>query len=231
MLIIHVEDDLDSQDEITRILRSRQLDVVTFSNTIDTLRYIATAEPDVMLIDYQLGEGPNGLKLAEHARQQYPACVIIIVSLYATFEKAVQAMQIGADDFVQKPVSMEIVDRIWNGVMRRQHWFPRSAPVQQVAGFVIDKSKRLALWHDTPLKLTSAEFLILATLIAKPGHVISFSDLFAAARGERLASENARNLLKPHIRNLRDKLAQIGANPACIVNLRGQGYKWDCGEV
>jgi DNA-binding response OmpR family regulator len=230
MLIIHVEDDLDSQDALARMFRSRQLEVASFTNAIEALKYITNVEPDVMLIDYKLGEGPNGLKLAEHVRQQYPACVIIMVSVFADFDKAVEAMQIGADDFIKKPISAHIIDRIWDAVMRRQHWFPRPLPRQEISGLVIDKSKRTVLWHDKPLKLTNAEFQLLALLISKPGHIFGFSDLYAAARGERLSQEEARNLLKPHIRNLRNKLSQGGIYLDSIINLRGHGYKWELNE-
>ena len=69
--------------------------------------------PDVMLIDFQLPGGPNGLALAHQARLMHPTSVIMMMSLYAEKETIVEALQISADDFLLKPIKPdELVSRI-----------------------------------------------------------------------------------------------------------------------
>ncbi len=86
------------------------------------------------------------------------------------------------------------------------------------------------IWHGESLELTPTEFELLARLVAKPGCLITASDLLALIWGETMDSGKARQLLKPHISNLRAKLKKAADAPNPIQNVWGTGYLWNEGS-
>ena len=228
MRILFVEDQISEQTPVVRYLNAQGYDLALIDNVFGALEYIKTSEPDILLCDYLLGNGPNGLVVAENTRNLYPSAAIVMISSYLTIENAVKAMQIGADDFIQRPVGLtEMLDRIWSAYTRHQKRYavhtaslPASGPLK------LDRQRRIALWEHKALALTVIEFALLAHLSSKPDQLVTFSDLWSISRGERLASQEARIALKPHISKLRAKLTTEGAPADIIRNVRGEGYIW-----
>lgn len=228
MRILYVEDQLTEQTPIVRVLSSQNHEVILIDNVFDALAYIKTSEPDILLCDYQLGDGPNGLFVAENTRNLYPASTIIMISSHLNADNAVRAMQVGTDDFLQRPIAIaDILDRMWKAVTRHQSRYAiqRSSPPTS-GPLVLDRQRRVAVWNNQPLRLTAVEFALLAQLFSKPGQLVTFSDLWASSRGERLDQKAARVMLKPHISKLRAKLSEQGAPVHIIRNVRGEGYIW-----
>ncbi len=121
MRILYVEDSLEEQYPVTKALRSQNHDVTVIDNVFDVLNYLKGHEPEILLCDYLLGNGPNGLFVAENVRNLYPNCTIVMISCHLTVDNAVEAMHIGADDFVQRPIRIpDLLDRLWKAVTRHQ---------------------------------------------------------------------------------------------------------------
>ena len=229
MRILLVEDDPNNRNSIKKKLEAAEHTVTVFDNSVDAMNYLDTHEPEVVLTDYRLGNVPDGLMFAEHVRHRYPHCVIIIISAFAGEEELVKAIQINADDFIKRPISEhELMDRIYRAYTHRREWLPRNEKlVEEIPHLKIDRVKRTAEWRGELLHLTSAEFQILALLTSNPGAVFPFDVLGTAmSKGRMASSEEARINLKTHIKNLRRKLALVGA-PAAVCSVRGEGYKWD----
>jgi len=233
MRILYVEDQLSEQTPIVRVLRNQNHEVILKENVFDALEYIKTSEPDILLCDYHLGNGPNGLFVAENTRNLYAATTIVMIRSHLTAENAVQAMQVGADDFLHRPIALaDILDRLWKAVTRHQSRYVIQRPSAPTSGpLTLDRQRHIATWNNQPLSLTPIEFALLAQISAKPGQLITFTDLWASVRGERLDSKMARVMLKPHISNLRAKLSEQGAPEQIIRNVRGEGYIWSPGEI
>src|SRR5260221_5925002 len=179
MQILFVEDELISRSNIKRKIEAAGHTVVVFDNSIDAMNYLDSAEPDVVLTDYRLGNVPDGLMLAEHVRRRYPHCVIVLISAFAGFEEAVKALQANADDFIQKPISgHELLNRIYNAYTRRRIWLPyKDKPIEEIPNLKVDRVNRSAEWRRRPIQLTPSEFQILAILTTRPGDVFSFNVL------------------------------------------------------
>ncbi len=227
MLVLHVEDDPIQQRFVSKVLSSQRHSVVTFASALPALDYARKTEPDVLLVDYQLGDGPDGLRLAEQIRHFYPGCVIVMISGVAGLPEAIRAMQSGVDDFFIKPVKAEtLVSDLWGAVLRRRAWLPLPAGRSETNALLIDKKRRTATWHGQPLPLTPIQFALLEHLSSRPNATIGFSELYTYCKGKMGPSDTAREMLKQHIIRLRKKLEQNGKYPRAVVNVWGQGFKW-----
>ena len=231
MRILYVEDDIEEQAPIARLLRSQNHEVVLIDNVFEAIAYVKTSEPDILLCDYLLGKGPDGLFVAENTRNLYPATTIVMISSHLNVDKAVKAMQIGADDFLERPIGpADILDRIWKAFTRHQSRYGVPKPSQAASGLLyLEAQRRLATWDNQPLDLTTIEFSLLSYLASRPGQLVTFSDLWASSHGDRLDKNDARVILKPHISKLRIKLKNRGASDTAIQNVRGEGYIWSPG--
>lgn len=227
MRFAYVEDEPEVQRQTLSWLRYERHEVTVFDNVIDALNYLRINEPEVLLCDYRLDGGPNGLALAGQVRQLYPACTIVMVSNYAEKPEFEQAFGLGVDDFVSRPIDFPVLsDRIWKAVQRRRVLVPPPRPTTLVSGpLVVEAETRSVALDGEPLPLTPSQYEILQYMVTRPGQPVSFSDLGAHLWGERLDRKVARKRLKPHIASLREKLEKRITRPL-IINLRGYGYRW-----
>src|SRR5262249_49267421 len=153
-------------------------DVTIINNVFEALEYLKTHEIDILLCDFSLGEGPDGLIVAENARNLNPACTIVMISGYLNTNNAVEAMQIGADDFVERPISLDdLLNRLWKAFARRQRRTqiaPR-AITQETMLLHLDLNRHSASWDGHPLELTHTEFVLLEKLASRPGQMFTFN--------------------------------------------------------
>ncbi len=227
MDILYVEDDLKTQEQTARFLRAQGHQVTVYDNIHEALDHVVHHTPDLLLCDYLLGAGTNGLTLAEQVRNRYPTCSIVMVSNFTTTENVIDAMKLGLDDYIQRPIALQdLYQRILDAVARRRRAFPALEASLEVGALKVDRARRSAQWHGELLHLTPTEFVILTHLAAHAGKVVTAIDLCALAKGERGEFERAGDLLKQPIFKLRAKLSQEGRYPQPIENVRGIGYRW-----
>jgi DNA-binding response OmpR family regulator len=231
MHILYVEDDLTIQAQTAKFLRSQSHLVTTFTNAPDALKFARTKPFDVLLCDFRLENSPDGLMLAEQIRGLLPWCPIVMVSSFATLDDMSRGFDVEVDAYLKRPIALtDMISRIYAAVERRRARFPQQPRLENDCALKLDNGQKTAIWHGEPLILTPAEFAILELLVSKPGQVFSVTDLCALTKATRIAADDARNLLKQHFSNLRQKLAQEGRYPDPIQNVRGQGYKWVVNE-
>lgn len=226
MFIVYVEDELRIRQQTMRFLEQEQHRVVSFPGVLEALDYLRNTEPDLLLCDYRLEGGPNGLVLAEQVRNLYPACAIVMISQQTEKEHLLQAIQMGVDAYVPRPVKLEeLHQQMWEALERRRRLFPRPLTDIHYGALSLNLLTRAVTWHGVRLHLTPTEFTLLHLLVKKPGQVVRTEDLCAAAKGIRADYEQAGDWLKPHLRRLRQKLEQEGAETP-IHNVHGVGYCW-----
>lgn len=227
MDILYVEDDLKTQEQTARFLRQCGHQVTVYDNIHDAFEHVIHHAPDLLLCDYRLGAGTNGLTLAGQVRNRYPTCSIVMVSNYTTAENVIDAMRLGLDDYIQRPIPLQdLYHRLLDVVTRRRQQSPSAEARLIVGALELDRSRRVAQWQGEPLNLSPTEFAILVHLVTHAGKVVTAIDLCALAKGERLDLERAGDLLKQPIFKLRAKLSQEGKYPQPIENVRGVGYRW-----
>lgn len=105
-----LDDDELYRNTLARALRRRQIEVYTASDSAEALQLARLHQPDFALVDLKLGEGDGtGLDLIGPLRAAAPAMRIVLVTGYASVATAVEAIKRGADDYLPKPASLEMI--------------------------------------------------------------------------------------------------------------------------
>lgn len=174
--------------------------------------------PDLVLLDLML-PGVDGVQLCRAIRAQSEVPVIMVTARVAEVDRLL-GLEIGADDYICKPFSpREVVARA--GVVLRRYRRPGALPV----GLQIDEAGCRAALHGHWLDLTPVEFRLLRTLAGQPGRVWSRDLLMNHLYTDhRIVTDRA---VDSHVKNLRRKLADAGAEGDPIASIYGVGYRFD----
>jgi len=215
---------VDDDRQIVRLARSF-LEQAGFSISIaydgkSALSMIHTERPDLIVLDLVLPE-IDGWAITRRIRTDKKLYTIPILMLTARVEDAdkIEGLQLGADDYLTKPFNGgELVARI-NAILRRAAGLLTPSNILEAAELRLDLDQQTASLHHQSLDLTPSEFAILATLMKRPNHVLSRSELIEKALG--YAYEGLDRTLDSHIRNLRKKLN----HEDYIETVVGVGYR------
>lgn len=183
----------------------------------DALRLAAATKPDLVLLDLML-PGLDGLSVARRIREigQLADTRIIMVTARTEEEDIVRGLDAGADDYIPKPFSREVLLARVRAVLRR------SGGERQVAaaGLRLDDSSRSATIDGERVRLSPTEFIILELLVRNRGRVLTRSRMLDAIAGDE-KSITERNI-DVQLVGLRRKLGSWGAK---IETIRGVGYR------
>jgi two-component system catabolic regulation response regulator CreB len=183
-----------------------------------------------VVLDLMLPDG-SGFDLirgwrAASARGAGPLMPIIVLSSRDAEADRVAALESGADDYVTKPFSpREIVARV-RAVLRRS---AARSPVgpdpegRQAPPLSTDPRTRRALAAGRALDLTRVEFDLLATLLGSPGRVFTRAELIDRVWGDGFRITD--RTIDSHVKALRKKIGEAGAEPSWIETVRGVGYR------
>ncbi len=175
------------------------------------------------LIDLNL-RGPSGLGLIRRIQDWQPDCAMVITSANPTREDLLEALRAGVDDFLIKPISNEILRRTVGEALLKHPARRPISPDITIGALRIESKRRMVYWHEQPLMLTPTEYCALLTLAQHVGQIVPASVLIHRCRGYSISEDDARQLLKPHIANLRHKLEQSGRFKRILLNHRGRGF-------
>lgn len=189
-----------------------------------TARTLAEADaavadgPALVILDLMLPDG-NGLDWLR-ARAEGERIPVIILSSHDDPVEHIVGLELGADDYVDKPFSpREMVARV-RAVLRR---VSPPGPTEGVPRLRIDPEKRLAWAEGTELGLSRTEFDLLAVFVGAPGRVYARGQLLDKAWGPDVAVTE--RTVDVHIKTLRKKLVAAGLPAETIETVRGVGYK------
>ncbi|MEO6598739.1 MAG: response regulator transcription factor [Polyangiaceae bacterium] len=181
---------------------------------------------DLVVLDLMLpdGSGFDLIALWRTARKATKATHIPVIVLSSRDAEAdrVVALEAGADDYVTKPFSpREVVARV-RAVLRRSQMelSAGGAPSQALS---LDASTRRARANGGSLELTRVEFDVLSCLLEQPGRVYSRAELIGRVWGSGFAITD--RTIDSHVKALRKKVAEAGAEPGLIETVRGVGYR------
>ncbi len=183
----------------------------------DARRELAERRPALMILDVGLPDG-SGFELCREVRSGSSLPIILLTARSEEIDRVV-GLELGADDYVTKPFSPREVSLRVRSVLRRA-----SADPMQLATtlFRVDEDLQRIAFSGTLLSLTRREFLLLKTLLVKPGRVCSRERFLDAAWGAE--AESGDRTVDTHIKTLRAKLKAIRPEPDPIETHRGLGY-------
>jgi DNA-binding response OmpR family regulator len=184
-------------------------------------RFRSAGAFDLVLLDLML-PGIDGISLCQELRKSSDVPVVMLTARDGE-RSVVLGLEVGADDYVTKPVSpLEIVSRVRAHLRRRRV----DAPDQRLVfpGLMIDLLRRQVWVGDKRVDLTAAEFEVLRALAAHPGWVYSRQQIMEQLwDGEFYGEVRTADV---HVRNIRRKLETDPKNPRYILTVRGMGYKF-----
>jgi two-component system, OmpR family, KDP operon response regulator KdpE len=219
-----VEDDPNIVDLIRSNLAVRGFDTVVSADGLRALRLLETESPDIVLLDLMLPE-VDGFELCRQIRER-SSVAIIVVSARGGERDKVSALNVGADDYMTKPFSIEELLARINATLRRTRpattAVAQSAPeVIAVADLVIDLTSQQVTRAGQPVHLTPTEFALLRELALNRGKLLSHAHLLRHVWGRGYETET--EYVRVYVRRLRAKLESNGS-PLIVTQPRA-GYR------
>ncbi len=216
--IYSLEDDDDIAKIIKLALSKQDYDVSTFSNGHDFLKAFQEKKPNLVLLDLMLPD-ISGEEIIQQIRKNRSNddVEIMVLSAKSQVVDKVNNLDLGADDYLEKPFDiLELISRV-NAKYRRQ----KSHSIIQIGKTLIDYNRRLCEADGKEVLLTNAEFTILFELMKNSDNVVSRDDLLFVLWGDRQAYET--RTIDVHVKSLRTKLGEEGKH---ILTVYGVGYRF-----
>jgi len=180
---------------------------------------LCETEYDVIVLDLSLPDG-DGLELLREWRRGGFNEPVLILSARDSVQDRIKGLDLGADDYLPKPFSMEELLARVRSLLRRQAG-PKETVLEH-RGLRMDLLQRAVTRHGTPVELTSREFALLEVFLQNPGRILPRT-LICEKIWEAHYDVEA-NLLDVYMSKLRAKL-EAGAGPPVFKTLRGVGYQ------
>ena len=218
-MIFYVEDDNSIREIVLYTLHSMGFEAQGFADGHSFLQALETQRPSLIMLDVMLPDidGVELLKTIKRQARTSDLPVIMATARDAEIEK-IQALDLGADDYLSKPFSMmEMVARV-KAVLRR---YKQEEPKQLSAGDLsIDETSHVVKAKGQVVELTYKEYELLLLLLKHQGRVYSREQILDLIWGHDYDGEN--RTVDVHIRTLR---AKLGDSANLIKTVRGVGYK------
>jgi two-component system KDP operon response regulator KdpE len=217
--ILVIEDDASLNAALVATLKAAGFRPVPARTAAEGLRWFNHYAPDLVLLDLGLPDRDGLTVIADiRIRGQTP---IVVLSARDTEAMKVEALDRGADDYVQKPFGVEeLLARLRAG-LRHGVQARGSAPVVRTGDLEIDLGLRRVIKRGETLKLSPKEYDLLAELALNLGRPVSHKDLLRAVWGSERADIQ---YLRVYVGQLRQKLGDFAGAPL-LLNDPGVGYR------
>ncbi|MBZ0292166.1 MAG: response regulator transcription factor [Anaerolineae bacterium] len=268
--VLVVDDEGAIRYSVSKTLQRVGYNVAEAASGEEALESIRNQRYDVILTDIRM-PGITGVELLKRIKDLAPDAIVILMTGYASLGTAVEALRLGAHDYLIKPSSsQDIRQSVSRGVERARNLKRRRALLDAIRSNVSELSRSdadaikaifddgedddeplrieepvmesannnmtlgpLTIYPgryqiavgDRPIDLTPTEFDLLLYLAAHRGRVVSCHELVREVRGYTVDEAEAREVIRPHVSNLRRKLKKAGQDADLIVNVRGIGYR------
>jgi DNA-binding response OmpR family regulator len=223
--ILLVEDDVAIRSIMERAFEREGMSVKAVADGEAALRSFRSSSNsfDVVVLDIML-PGVDGITLCQELRKSSDVPIVMLTARDGE-RNVVMGLEVGADDYVSKPVSpLEVVSRV-RAHLRRRHMDGRALDQKLTfPGLVIDLLRRQVLVQENLVDLTATEFEILRYLAASPGRVYSRQQIMQHLwDGEFYGEPRTADV---HIQRIRKKIEPDPKSPRYIKTVRGMGFKF-----
>lgn len=218
--ILVVEDEEKLAQAVALYLRNAGFAVEIALDGQAALESFEREPPDLIVLDLMLPT-MDGWTVCHKIRKSSDVPIIMLTARVGEPAR-VQGLELGADDYLEKPFSLrELVARI-QAVLRRAG--KKSQNVIRVGDLRIDLEKRDVQVQGKMLELTASEFALLAFMAQQPGRVFTRLQLLDAIRGSTF--ESLERAVDSHVKNLRKKIERDPQEPEYIQTVYGVGYRF-----
>lgn len=220
--ILLVEDDLRLAELVSRYLGNHGFNLTIVSRGDEVVDLVQRDNPDLVILDLGL-PGEDGFMICRRLRPAYTNPILILTARDNDIDH-VLGLELGADDYVIKPVEPRVLLARIGVLLRRSR--PRVAPVTgktlTFGRLLINVGSRAVKWDGRPISLSRNEFDLLVHLASHPGEIQSRETLFKNLYNRDY--DGLDRMLDIRISRLRRKLDDDAEHPERIKTIWGQGY-------
>ncbi|MBX9999718.1 response regulator transcription factor [Priestia sp. Y58] len=220
MKILIVEDDDKIYELVKEKFEQWSFEVAGVEDFQKVMEVFIAESPELVILDVNLPVY-DGFYWCQQIRTVSKTPIVFLSSREHPMD-IVMAMNVGADDYIQKPFNLDVLVAKVQALLRRTYSYGDTiSDVIEWNGAVLDLKKGSLHYNDQEIHLTKNEFFILRLLLEERGKIVSREELMRRLwEDEKFVSDNT---LSVNITRIRTKLEEIGLNDK-IVTKKGQGY-------
>jgi DNA-binding response OmpR family regulator len=222
--ILVVEDDPTMRRALQDNLSFKGYQVRAAADGEDGLRLALDLKPDLVLLDIMLPK-VNGYEVCRRVREQGLDMPIIMLTAKGQEEDIILGLNLGADDYVTKPFSVNVLLARVNAFLRRRH--EEETESLEFGDFVLDMTSHRLLRGEEEIPLTPKEFGVLAYMASRPGRALTRDQILQAVWGISVFVTG--RSVDRCINTLREKVEPDARRPQYIQTIRGIGYRFETG--
>jgi len=220
MKVLLVDDDTTLRRTLGIGLRAEGHEVLMAADGRTALQALREDRPDIVVLDLGLPD-VSGIEVLRQLRG-WSTTPVVVLSARAESAEKVEALDLGADDYVTKPFGMEeLLARIRAAARRAGS----DLPVLEAGDLVIDLPARRVTKAGEVVRLTPTEWGLLEMLVRTPGRLVSQQDLLHEVWGPTYGRET--NYLRVYVGALRKKLEDDPSSPQHLITEPGMGYRFE----
>lgn len=223
--ILVVEDEPSISNLIASVLSANHYKVMKCTSGKEAESIVFSHCPDVVLLDLGLPD-MDGLSVIKKIRS-YSTIPIIVVSARDKESEKVQALDLGADDYITKPFgNSELLARIRTAIrhnIKMEHGTAKTEKLFRVKDLVIHFDKRLITLADKEIHLTQIEYKLISLLAQSAGKVLTYDYMITKIWGPFAEKDN--QILRVNMANIRRKIESNPGDPQYIFTEVGVGYR------
>ncbi|WP_019613807.1 response regulator [Psychromonas ossibalaenae] len=218
-----VEDDLKICELLSSYLQNNHFDVTCINDGANAAAVIIAQQPDIVILDLMLPNA-DGFTIYRQIKSLYHGKILFLTASEDDLDQ-VMALEMGADDFVNKPVQPRVLLARLRMLLRRDNEQKTAAPIGKSIHFGdlhLDNQRKQCCLADADIKLTSSEFDLLWLLASHAEEVLSREYLVKTLRG--IEYDGIDRTIDNKVVILRKKLGDNPALPRKIITVRSKGY-------
>ncbi|WXL24703.1 response regulator [Ectopseudomonas mendocina] len=222
--ILIVEDDQRLAELTREYLQSNGLHVSIEMDGAKAAARILQEQPDLVILDLML-PGEDGLSICRAVRGEYEGPILMLTARGDDMDQ-VLGLEMGADDYVCKPVRPRVLLARIRALLRRYEGAAEEVATDrrrlQFGPLVVDSAMREAWLKEQSIELTSAEFDLLWLLTSNAGRILSREEIFSSLRGIEYDGQD--RSIDVRISRIRPKIGDDPMHPRLIKTVRSKGY-------
>jgi two-component system KDP operon response regulator KdpE len=224
--VLVVDDDLRILKTLDVNLRARGFDVLLARTGEDALKLAARHHPDAVILDLGL-PAMDGLDVVRGLRG-WTSVPIVVLSGRDTENVKVEALDLGADDYLTKPFGMDELFARLRAAVRRAV-VPEGEPIVTTPDFEIDFAAKSVRRGDETVRLTPTQWHIVEVLVRNAGKLVTYEQLLREVWGPAYGKET--NYLRVFMTQIRQKLEPEPSAPRYFITEPGIGFRFELGEA
>mgnify|MGYP001544489031 FL=1 len=223
--LLIVEDDDQLAELLIEYLGQQGFELSRVASGDVATEKILKTRPDLVILDLML-PGANGLDVCREVRDSYPGSILMLTASQSEADH-VAGLELGADDFVNKPIEPRVLLARIRAQLRRLNggWDAKSddeGGILRVGSLQVDIASRDVSVEGELVPLTTMEFDVLLRLALEAGSVVKRDDLYAQVMG--IEYDGIDRGMDVHVSRIRRKLQRAGFDASRLKSVRGVGY-------